>query len=552
MTSIARERLMAAGVAIAAALLLLPGLGELDLWAPDEPRYAEIADEIARGGDGASHWLLPRLNGEAYSQKPPLYYWLAALPGLETGRVSAGEVRLPSALAGVVLVTMTFWLGRRFLTRPMAALYAAGILLTSFRFAHLARRAQLDVLLAAFETLALLFFARQEYGHGSRRGNVALFHAAVGAAVLTKGPVGLLPFLVVIAYFATERRRGAWRDWFPAWGLALSLGPAALWLASALALAPPGFFEVAVIENLFDRFASGVSHPRPFYYYVFQFPADFMPWTLLWPLAAVALVQSWRQEPRAEARGWRLAAVWLGVFFVFFSLSAEKRGLYLLPAFPAAALLCGAGLERAVAGRERLPFPLQATLGIGLLSLAIAGTVAAALSPIELAPGFALPRALGVAIAGISLGAFLLGLAASQKQHSARLQVAVALVWVFAVESSLFRVGYPALDTAKSPRAVAQAANRLAGPSGSIGLFRESALLGGLVYYGRLYGDRPVISLESAEEVAAFLESGGSLVVAGQPDLRELPGLMPRESLREGRRTLVLAVATPSAHGDSP
>ena len=177
-----------------------------------------------------------------------------------------------------------------------------------------------------------------------------------------KGPVGLLPFLVVIGYFAVERRLGSWRDWFPVWGLALSLGPACLWLATTLTLAPPGFFEAAVMENLFDRFARGASHPRPFYYYAFQFPADFMPWTLLWPLAAVALAKSWRQEPRAEARGWHLAATWLGVFFLFFSLSAEKRGLYLLPAFPAAALLCGAALERALAGRERLPAGLQAVL----------------------------------------------------------------------------------------------------------------------------------------------------------------------------------------------
>lgn len=548
MTSTGSERFGAAGIVVAAALLLLPGLGELDLWAPDEPRYAEIADEIARG-DGASRWFLLELNGEAYTQKPPLYYWLAALPGLGDGRVSAGEARLPSALAGIAVVTMTYFLGLRLFASPAAAVYAAGILLTSFRFAHLARRAQLDVLLAAFEALALLAFARGDRGIGSRTRNVALFHTAIGAAVLTKGPVGLLPLGIVVAFLAVERRFGECRGWFPAWGLALSLGPALLWLAAAAALAPAGFLETAVVENVFGRFVAGASHPRPFYYYLVQFPADFMPWTLLWPLAGVALARCWKQNPAPGRNGWRLAAIWLGIFFVVFSLSTEKRGLYLLPAFPAAALLCGAALERALAGRRSLPLGLQAALGIGLAALAIGGVALAAGPAIEIVAGFEIPAALGVPVAAISLGALLLGAAWARRQDGARLQVGLALVWVFAIELSLLRVGYPAFDVAKSPRAIAQAANRLAGPNGTIGLYREAALLGGLLYYGRLYGDRPIVLLERTEDVEVFIERGENIVVAGRINLAELPNLEERESLRQGSRAIALAVP---AHGESP
>ena len=99
------------------------------------------------------------------------------------------------------------------------------------------------------------------------------------------------------------------------------------------------------------------------------------------------------------------------------------------------------------------------------------------------------------------------------------------------------------------PRAIARAANRLAGPEGRIGLFRESALLGGLVYYGRLYGNRPVVSLERVEDVTAFLAKGENLVVAGQRDLGEIPDLVQLESFRDGRRAIALAVP---AHGESP
>lgn len=548
MTSTARDRLLAAGVATIAALLLLPGLGNLDLWAPDEPRYVEIADEVARG-DGVARWFVLELNGEAYTQKPPLYYWLAAWPGLATGRVSAGEARLPSAIAGIAAATMTFWLGLRLFASPIAGLYASGILLTSFRFAHLARRAQLDVLLTAFETLALLAFVRQESGIGSKKANVAVFHAAMGAAVLTKGPVGLLPLIVILVVLSVERRGALWRDWLPAWGLALSLGPACLWLAAAVSLTPPGFFESAVIENLFDRFANGTSHPRPFYYYLIQFPADFMPWTLVWPAAAMALAHSWKKNASTESYGWRVVAIWLGVFFVFFSLSAEKRGLYLLPAFPAAALLCGAGLDRALARRDPLSSRIQAAFVFGLIALSLAGGLLALAPPLQWIPGFALPSELGAAIAGISFATLLFGVAWARGPNAARRQMALALAWVLAVEVSLFHIGYPALDATKSPRKIAQTANRLAGPEGRIGLFRESALLGGLLYYGRLYGNRPIVLLEHPEEVTAFTEAGGRLIVAREHNLGEAPGVVQRETMRNGHRALAFAIP---AHGETP
>ena len=83
----AREgRLPVTLVLLAAALLYLPGLGATDLWAPDEPRYAQVAEELRTG---AGHRVLLHLNGEPYTQKPPLYFWLAALAGAAADRVSA-------------------------------------------------------------------------------------------------------------------------------------------------------------------------------------------------------------------------------------------------------------------------------------------------------------------------------------------------------------------------------------------------------------------------------------------------------------------------------
>ena len=92
---------------LVAALLLLPYLGQLDLWAPDEPRYAQISEEIRALEHGPRGLALLHLNGQPYTQKPPLYFWLAAGFGSLNGHVDHWSARLPSALAGIAIIGLT-------------------------------------------------------------------------------------------------------------------------------------------------------------------------------------------------------------------------------------------------------------------------------------------------------------------------------------------------------------------------------------------------------------------------------------------------------------
>ena len=154
-----------------AALLLLFGtlllyglrLGNLDFWAPDEPRYGAIAEELRSYRHGAEGLVLLHLNDAPYTQKPPLYFWLAALAGTPGERVTEWAARLPSAIAGLGGVALTAFIGRRLLANPMLGLLAAGMLATSFRFVFTARRAQLDVLLTGFELIAIALFLSIEF-----------------------------------------------------------------------------------------------------------------------------------------------------------------------------------------------------------------------------------------------------------------------------------------------------------------------------------------------------------------------------------------------------
>ncbi|MFQ5416779.1 MAG: ArnT family glycosyltransferase [Myxococcota bacterium] len=529
-------------LAVAAACALLFGLGATDLWAPDEPRYAAVAEELRSFRHGVSGLALLHLNGDAYTQKPPLYFWAAAILGAPCGAVTETVARLPSALCGLATVLLLAGFGARLLG-PTPGWLGGAVLLSAFEFIHRARRAQLDVMLTLFETLALVAFWRLVRGQERRRLDLAVLHGALGLAVLTKGPVGfLVPVLVITATLASEHRLRALRDLAPPWALALSLGPGLVWTVAALALAPEGTLSDAVGVNLFGRYLAGTSHARPFWYFLYQFPVSFLPWTLLWPLVAqVAVRRVFRPDGDPERRrAWRFLLLWIGVSFAFFTLSAGKRGLYLLPAFPAAALLCADAVRDVLGGGRNMPIGLRRALAATACALplvAVAATIPAA------AAGVDLPLRYGVLLATAATLALLAWQRAATRPDPGITRVVVVAAAVLAAEVITFTVAFPALDAAKSPRPVAISAAALTPPGEAVGLASKATLVGGLLYYG----GRPVRTLDDSDAVKDFVRRGGRAIVVPEDRL----GLVERGSpvaihgrFRSGSRTLL--VVTPS------
>ncbi len=533
-------------VLLAAAGLLLTRLDGTGLWAPDEPRYAAVAEEL-RAASGVTDRVLLHLNGEAYTQKPPLYFWLAAIAGAPGGRVSEFAARLPSALAGIALVGFCAFAGRR-LFGLRAGVLGAAILLTSWDLAHLARRAQLDVLLTLFTTIALFEFWRWDGTGRIPRRRLAVFHGALGLAVLTKGPVGLLvPLLVIVAYRAFQRRqpdlRGVQvlRAWFPGWGLAISLGPGVVWISLATALAPPGYFETAVIDNLWGRFAEGTSHARPFYYYLYQFPIHFLPWTPLWVAVGWAAGQRVFQPGADEqrARAWRFALVWIGVTLLMFTASSGKRAIYLLPAFPAAALLCADAALMFLGERRQIPRAFVIGLAALLGLLFLVGLTAPVVAPWYGAR-------VTWTLAGATSGIGLLGVIAWRQLERVRnlplyqlALVALCVSGVLAVELLMFTGYMPLLDSEKSARSVAMAAAALCSPEEPIGLLDERALVGSLNYYG----NRRVVELSGPDSIRGFIAAGGTVIVVAAKHLARVTAIAPidvRARSRSGGRELLV------------
>ena len=527
--SVSRESLALALVLAAGASLLFVGLGNRDFWPPDEPRYGAIAEELRSFTHGFRGLVLLHLNGAVYTQKPPLFFWLAALAGAPFGRVTEAAARLPSALAGFATLLLVAGLGRS-LFRPRSGVLAAAVLLTLPSWLQLARSARLDVLLTAWVTLAFVAAWRVDRETGDPRRARLLLHAAIGLGVLTKGPVALLlPGLGVVAFLGWERRLADLRRFVSGEGLLLSLAPGALWLAAATWLAPPGYASASFWDNLILRFFSGTAHAQPVWFYLEALPRGFLPWTLLWP-AVWWRARSIRRDDGsgAEARAWRFLLAAIGAAFVFFSLSAGKRSLYLLPIHPLLAIACGEALAAWLDEARTAPRWLRRGFALSALAVALAGLASLVFDRMA---GVALPASFGLLLAA-GAGAALLAERALRSHLTPRgALVAAGVGALLSIELAVHLCLDPALDARNSQRPIAEIA-RAATPAGApLAVYRNDTLAAAVAYYAR----RPVRELRDAREVADFFAAGGGAIVLEDEQLAEIVRTTPLREVGRGR-----------------
>lgn len=311
-------------------LVYVPFLGMRDLWYPDEPDIGEVCKAMYDSGD----WVAPRRMGEIWVDYPPMVYWSGTSASHLLGGFSEFALRLPNALAAIVLVLLTCAAGSRW-RDPPTGLWAGFLLLSFQQFAYEAVNYRPDILFSLFIGAGIFVYAE---GAGERpRGWLrASGFALLGLAMLAKGPLGLLlPGLVLTLWHGSRRE----------WGRVAQLVPLSV---VALAVYLPWFIACAHAmgaENIlyelyaqsFARFAGAThrGHGQPFYYYLTQIWVDLLWWG---PLLPFAVWWSWRSGLYRN-RNFQLALWWLATFIVFLTLAVTKRQVYLLPAYPAAALL---------------------------------------------------------------------------------------------------------------------------------------------------------------------------------------------------------------------
>ena len=338
------------------AVVWFGGLGHRKLIKPDEGRYAEIPREMVASGD----WLTPRLNGLKYFEKPPLQYWTTAA-AYEAFGVNEWTSRLWTALTGFAGVFVVGWTAARLYGRA-AGLHAATVLASSLAYVLLAHFNTLDMGLAFFMTVTLcaVLLARQRddgtdahcgtasSGPSSALVWMAVAWSALALATLSKGPVAvvlcggaLVAYLLVSRDWALLKRLALVR------GLALFAAIAGPWFI-AVSRANPEFAHFFFVHEHLERFLT-TEHRRegPLWYFVPVLLVGLLPWV---SLAPGAIVRAWRsREPHPAPRGFapeRLLLAYCVVVFAFFSASGSKLPSYILPVFPALAIVIGRHLAQ--------------------------------------------------------------------------------------------------------------------------------------------------------------------------------------------------------------
>jgi len=318
-----------------AIFVLFYQLGGAALFEPDEGRNAEKAREILLFND----WVTPHENFHPVLDKPIFFYWLIALAYKFFG-ISEWAARLPSALAALGSVALVYIFARAHWGKAQA-LWSGLILLTSVEFFLLARIVIFDMPLTFFLTLALCAFYQASHSDdvNRRRMLCLLMYGALGAATLIKGLIGVvIPGMVIFCYLLLTKQWSVLRRLYLVPGAFIFLAIVLPWYLEVGAR-HEGYLRYYFWDEHFGRFASDeFDRTEPWYFFILVGLVGFFPWTLLWPL----VISGFRRRACDDKTLFLL--LWAAVPLIFFSASRSKLPHYILPIFPALAILTASRL----------------------------------------------------------------------------------------------------------------------------------------------------------------------------------------------------------------
>ncbi len=504
---------------LAWALATLTGLVTRTMIPVDELRYASVAWEMWSRGD----FLVPYLNGEAYSHKPPLFFWLIHAGWWLFG-VNEHVVRLVAPLLMLVILVLAAWLARLLWPRQAGvAQLSPGVLLSCVFLLGFFAWVQIDLLLVASTLLALCGVVLAADG---RRAGWLLTGVGLGLGLLSKGPVILLhvlPLAWLAPLWIAPEARPRWLAWYAGSVFSVLVG-AALVLAWALPAAQAGgeaYRQAIFWGQTVHRVVESFAHAHPAWWYLPWLLVLFAPWILLpWLWRATQL--AWQQRDR----GMRFCVTWMLVVLLLLSLVSGKQGKYLLPMLPAFALLVSRVLVampgQPVAQRPWLLGGLLVLIGVAGMRAPYVISKAAWLN--EVSPWWGgLLLVLGVL--------YLLLPAGRPRQYPVRMLL-LSLCTIMIAEIGVLRVGAPAYDLKAASRLIADAQ-----AEGRPVAITEN-YHGQFGFYGRLR--QPLQEIADAQ-IRDWTQAhpNGYLVMTGKKSDIDYPGVIFQQPYQSGYLVIV-------------
>lgn len=316
------------------SLLFGTFLGTRNLSAPDELRYSEIPREMIVNND----YVIPRINGVKYFEKPPLFYWMQ-VASIKTFGLNEWSLRFATALMGVLGVLATYLFTRRIYDRKTG--WIAALILSSmslyFGMAHVIT---LDMTVSVFimTSIYLFYLAIRATQKQSKYYAWGGFVAAAGA-MMTKGLIGIIfPVSIIGLWFLIFQRWRMLKQLHIVSGLLIFIVLLAPWHILAQ-LQAPEFLRFYFIDQQFLRYATPIAHRSQFpLFYVPVILLGALPWIYFLPKTVWALKKI-RWKTRFQYENELFFISWFLFVFLFFSASNSELIPYILPAFPPLAIL---------------------------------------------------------------------------------------------------------------------------------------------------------------------------------------------------------------------
>lgn len=344
-----------------AAALLLPFLGLSPLTDPDEPVYGQTAKEMLAAGD----WLSPRIFGNFWYDKPPLFYWLE-MASYSLFGISDYTSRLPSAFMGILTVLYLYWQGAKMFTKEIA--YAAAlVLLTSLGFVYIGNAAVTDMTLMLALTVTMISFYRRQY---------YVAYIFCGLSLLAKGPIGYgFPALIMLLYIIIRRHWSLLRTMKIPQGILLAFLVGLPWYYLMYRVHGDAFIDTFIGFHNITRFTAP-EHPGQ--NHLFFFIPVLLAFMLPWSGAIVPAIGRFVKNKGPHKDALSFCLIWAAFIFVFFSISQTQLVTYIAPMFPPTAFLIGWYMNEC---RQEGRRPILWIVTLLVLGLALLGSNAIPLNP---------------------------------------------------------------------------------------------------------------------------------------------------------------------------
>ncbi len=343
-------------------VLVTAALLSRNLMPLDETRYVSVAWEMWIHGD----WLVPHLNGETYSHKPPLFFWLIHL-GWAIFGLNDWWPRLVPALFQLASIFLATRLAQLLWPEPNRVYeLVPPLLMTGLFWAAFTATAMFDFLITFFVLLGVygVFIASRYPKHGWFTVGIA-----IGLGILAKGPVILLHVLPValLAPVWLSKSSQSWFYWYRGIGIAILIGAAIAlsWAIPAAIVGGTEYGSAIFWGQTAGRIVNSFRHQHPWWWYLPWFPVILFPW-LLWPSLWRGITRLFKTQ---YDQGSRFCITWIASVFILMSLVSGKQLHYLLPLFPGFALLASRSLGMLSDWKQPVRQWLSAAILIGTGSM---------------------------------------------------------------------------------------------------------------------------------------------------------------------------------------